>query len=65
MVTRNEIIGALLEEIDKTADVLKDQINNGDWSDDAIHVVVAHTFQKFKHLECLMEALKTYWNQSR
>ena len=62
MVTRNEIIGALLEEIDEAADALKEQINNGDWSDDTIHVVVADTFTRFKHLECLMEVLKTVWN---
>lgn len=65
MVTRNEVIGALLEELDEAADALKDQLSNGDWSDDAIHVVVADTFQKFKRMECLMEALKTNWNQSR
>lgn len=62
MITRNEIVCALLEEVDEAADALKEQINNGDWSDDTIHVVVADTFTRFKHLECLMEALKTVWN---
>ena len=62
MVTKNEIVCALLEEIDEAADALEDQLSNGGWSDDAIHVVVADTITRFKHLECLMEALKTVWN---
>ena len=62
MVTKVEITKALLEEIDEAADALEDQLSHGDWSDDAIHVVVADTITGFKHLECLMEALKTVWN---
>lgn len=62
MVTKVEIAKALLEEIDEAAQALIDTMNADGWSDDAIHVVVADTFQKFKHMECLMEALKTVWN---
>ena len=62
MVTKNGIVFALLEEVDEAVDDLKDQIHYGDWSDDAIHVVVGDAFTSFKHLECLMEALKTVWN---
>lgn len=62
MVTKVEITKALLDEIDEAADALEDQLSNGDWSDDAIYVVVADTITRFKHLECLMEALKTVWS---
>ena len=62
MVTKNEIICALLEEIYDATDVFKDQINYGDWNDDTFHAIVADTLTRFKHLECLMDALKTVWN---
>ena len=65
MVTRNEIIGALLEEIDEAARALIDTMTADGWHDDTIHLAVADTITRFKHLECLMEALKTYWNTSR
>ena len=62
MVTRNEVVAALLEEIDEAAQALIDKMNADGWDDDTIHLAVADTFQKFKHMECLMEALKTVWN---
>ena len=65
MVTKNEIVCALLEEIYEATDVFKDQVNSSDWNDDAIHVTVADAFAGFKHLECLMEVLEAVWNTSR
>ena len=62
MVTKNEIVCALLEEICEATDVFNDHIDSGDWNDDTIHVIVADAFTRFKHLECLMEALKTVWS---
>ena len=62
MVTRNEIIGALLEEIDEAARALIDTMTADGWHDDTIHLDVADTITRFKHLECLMEVLKTVWN---
>lgn len=62
MVTKNEIVCALLEEIDEAAQALIDTMNADGWDDDTIHLAVADTFTRFKHLECLMEALKTAWN---
>lgn len=65
MVTKNEVVAALLEEIDEAAQALIDTMNADGWDDDTIHVVVADTFTRFKHLECLMGALKTVWNTRR
>lgn len=62
MVAKNEIVCALLEEIYEATDAFKDQINSGDWNDDTIHAIVADAVAGFKHLECLMEVLKTVWN---
>lgn len=62
MITRNEIIGALLEEIDEAARALIDTMSADGWYDDTIHLAVADTITRFKHLECLMEVLKTVWN---
>ena len=62
MVTRNEIIGALLEEIDEAARALINTMTADGWHDDTIHLAVADTITRFKHLECLMEVLKTVWN---
>lgn len=62
MVTKVEITKALLEEIDEAAQALIDTMNADGWDDDTIHVIVADAFTRFKHLECLMEALKTVWS---
>lgn len=61
MVKRVEIARALLEEIHEAAESLQDQID----SSDLIHITVEDVFTRHTHLECLMEVLKTYWNQSR
>lgn len=62
MVTKEAVAKALLEEIDEAAQALIDTMNADGWHDDTIHLAVADTITRFKHLECLMEVLEAVWN---
>lgn len=62
MVTRDEIVEALLSEIHEGADSLMETIDECELNSEEIHVTVAGVFGRLKHLECLMEALKAVWN---